>query len=199
MISKIGIIHRTMRVPHPEETGTSLLLQIEIQGAAMTLMIVMISKIGIIQAEFPNPNIRDLMIAIKMIKKDVNSLMTVMITKDEIIQAEVPNPNDQDLMIVIQNNSNIDVIMGMLSLKTVMPINKIIIQTEIPNPKVQDLDVIMPLIAMITKDVPNPNDLDQMIVIKSKDVMHHLMRVMITKDKIIQVEVPNRNNQDLMI
>merc|ERR1719479_659298 len=99
-----------MKVPHPEETGTSLLLQIEIQGAAMTLMIVMISKIGIIQAEFPNPNLRDLMIAIKMIKKDVISLMTVMITKDEIIQAEVPNPNDQDLMIVIQNNSNIDVI-----------------------------------------------------------------------------------------
>ena len=52
---------------------------------------------------------------------------------------------------------------------------------------------------MITKEVPNPNDLGQMIAIKNEDIMFHLMRVIITKDKIIQPELPIPNNQDLMI
>ena len=52
---------------------------------------------------------------------------------------------------------------------------------------------------MITKEVPNPNDLGQMIAIKDEDVMFHLMRVIITKDEIIQAELPIPNNQDLMI
>ena len=52
---------------------------------------------------------------------------------------------------------------------------------------------------MITKEVPNPNDLGQMIAIKNEDIMFHLMRVIITKDKIIQPELPIPNDQDLMI
>ena len=52
---------------------------------------------------------------------------------------------------------------------------------------------------MITKEVPNPNDLGQMIAIKDEDVMFHLMRVIITKDEIIQAELPIPNDQDLMI
>ena len=66
-----------------------------IKKDVISLMTVMITKNGKIQAEIPNPNDQNL------IKEDVDSLMTVMITKDEIIQAEVPNLNNQDLMIVI--------------------------------------------------------------------------------------------------
>ena len=52
---------------------------------------------------------------------------------------------------------------------------------------------------MITKEVPNPDDLGQMIAIKNEDIMFHLMRVVITKDMIIRPELPIPNDLDLMI